>query len=144
VRESLHPVGARVLGSTSHAPRDDRFSLPSRVHNQQTNSDALSRDASILSNSAASIGQQGNNTLYTDLGLLLLILLFGGSSKLRSKPFTPWLWGSNQIEHMFSEWRSFEHGNTTWSCYPFDVLPPHAARARARDWASYLYKAYIL
>ena len=110
MRESLHPVGARVLGSTSHAPRDDRFSLPSRVHNQQTNSDALSRDASILSNSAASIGQQGNNTLYTDLGLLLLILLFGGSSKLRSKPFTPWLWGSNQIEHMFSEWRSFEHG----------------------------------
>jgi hypothetical protein len=48
-----------------------------------------------------------------DSALLLLVLLFG--SKFRDKPFTPWLWGSNQLEHMFSEWRSFEQGNATWT-----------------------------
>lgn len=52
--------------------------------------------------------------LLKDMGLLLLILMFGSTPELRRKPFTPWLWGSNQIEHMLSEWRAFEQGNATW------------------------------
>ena len=57
----------------------------------------------------------GRDPTEADIQLLqlLLVLLFG--SKFRSKPFTPWLWGSNQIEHMLGEWRSFEAGNTTWT-----------------------------
>ena len=71
----------------------------------------------------------------------MLILLFGGSSKLRSKPFTPWLWGSNQIEHMFSEWRSFEHGkhdvelllsSVSRDAGHEDFDEPHALKAQGR------------
>jgi hypothetical protein len=50
-----------------------------------------------------------------DHAVLLLALLFGSSAELRRKPFAIWLLGSNQIEHMLSEWRAFEQGNTTWT-----------------------------
>ena len=52
--------------------------------------------------------------LVKDMGLLLLALMYA-RPEFRMKPFAPWLWGSNQIEHMLSEWRAFEAGNTTWT-----------------------------
>ena len=50
-----------------------------------------------------------------DHAVLLLALMYGSIAKLRRRPFALWLFGSNQIEHMLSEWRAFEAGNTTWT-----------------------------
>ena len=47
-----------------------------------------------------------------DSMLLLLVLLYGGNAHLRTKPFAPWLVGSNQCEHTIQELRAFETGNT--------------------------------
>eukprot|EP00966_Prymnesium_polylepis_P285160 6587244-Prymnesium_polylepis.1 len=39
--------------------------------------------------------------------------MFGSSAHLRRKPFAVWLLGSNQIEHMLSEWRAFVSSRAT-------------------------------
>ena len=57
--------------------------------------------------------------IITDHAMILLVLIY--AHRFPGKPFAPWLFGSDQCEHFFSEMRSFSINQPNWTIQ--DLLP---------------------